>query len=49
MNLEQNNSDSRVKPEHAQDWVKLFEILIKVDKRNNPKMYENNRGNSYTD
>ena len=41
MNFQQDNSESRIKPEHIQDWVKLFEILIKVDKRSNPERYLN--------
>lgn len=41
MEFDPNNEKSRINPEDIQDWVKLFEILIKVDKRNNPNLYLN--------
>ena len=43
MSLEQNNPEIRIKPEHIHDWVALFEILIKVDKRINSNLYKNNK------
>lgn len=29
--------------EAKQNLVGFFELLLKIDKRNNPKLYENNR------
>jgi len=37
-----SEDNSRIKQESIGEWVKLFELLIKIDKRENPKLYLTN-------
>jgi len=43
----ENEDNSRINQESIGEWVQLFELLIKIDKRENPKLYltNNNQDN----